>query len=126
MILRPPRATRTDTLFPYTTLFRSRPYEVPEDIKAKEKKYFYYIRKYSNSVKANREERQELISLSNKIPFDDRPNIHASLDDISYTPVKEHLRQTGSKLLEQVDPVSTAEELYLMGLLDGPQAMIHT
>src|SRR3546814_8312192 len=24
MILRPPRATRTDTLFPYTTLFRSR------------------------------------------------------------------------------------------------------
>src|SRR3546814_11995290 len=28
MILRPPRSTRTDTLFPYTTLFRS----VPETI----------------------------------------------------------------------------------------------
>src|SRR3546814_1145666 len=26
MIRRPPRSTRTDTLFPYTTLFRSRPY----------------------------------------------------------------------------------------------------
>src|SRR3546814_11868798 len=26
MIRRPPRATRTDTLFPYTTLFRSLPY----------------------------------------------------------------------------------------------------
>src|SRR3546814_1464070 len=25
MILRPPRSTRTDTLFPYTTLFRSTP-----------------------------------------------------------------------------------------------------
>src|SRR3546814_2007770 len=25
MIRRPPRSTRTDTLFPYTTLFRSRP-----------------------------------------------------------------------------------------------------
>src|SRR3546814_14045760 len=25
MLRRPPRATRTDTLFPYTTLFRSRP-----------------------------------------------------------------------------------------------------
>src|SRR3546814_15469781 len=25
MIRRPPRATRTDTLFPYTTLFRSQP-----------------------------------------------------------------------------------------------------
>src|SRR3546814_7656678 len=29
MIRRPPRSTRTDTLFPYTTLFRSRPI-VPE------------------------------------------------------------------------------------------------
>src|SRR3546814_18979128 len=27
MIRRPPRSTRTDTLFPYTTLFRSTPHE---------------------------------------------------------------------------------------------------
>src|SRR3546814_1165517 len=27
MIRRPPRSTRTDTLFPYTTLFRSGPFE---------------------------------------------------------------------------------------------------
>src|SRR3546814_1904454 len=31
MIRRPPRSTRTDTLFPYTTLFRStRPHMLPE------------------------------------------------------------------------------------------------
>src|SRR3546814_3228681 len=29
MIRRPPRSTRTDTLFPYTTLFRSAQYEPP-------------------------------------------------------------------------------------------------
>src|SRR3546814_15505517 len=29
MILRPPRSTRTDTLFPYTTLFRSGPLRQP-------------------------------------------------------------------------------------------------
>src|SRR3546814_13756611 len=28
MIRRPPRSTRTDTLFPYTTLFRSRPWQI--------------------------------------------------------------------------------------------------
>src|SRR3546814_5820749 len=28
MIRRPPRSTRTDTLFPYTTLFRSTPSEI--------------------------------------------------------------------------------------------------
>src|SRR3546814_4142314 len=31
MIRRPPRSTRTDTLFPYTTLFRSLPYHWPEE-----------------------------------------------------------------------------------------------
>src|SRR3546814_6464226 len=30
MIRRPPRSTRTDTLFPYTTLFRSQPVAYPE------------------------------------------------------------------------------------------------
>src|SRR3546814_21025576 len=32
MIRRPPRSTRTDTLFPYTTLFRSQPDRGPEDL----------------------------------------------------------------------------------------------
>src|SRR3546814_14435488 len=32
MIRRPPRSTRTDTLFPYTTLFRSNTYLDPVDI----------------------------------------------------------------------------------------------
>src|SRR3546814_7306832 len=31
MIRRPPRSTRTDTLFPYTTLFRSSDYRSSED-----------------------------------------------------------------------------------------------
>src|SRR3546814_17217647 len=30
MIRRPPRSTRTDTLFPYTTLFRSRPRQLAD------------------------------------------------------------------------------------------------
>src|SRR3546814_8686776 len=32
MIRRPPRSTRTDTLFPYTTLFRSDPGEIGEPL----------------------------------------------------------------------------------------------
>src|SRR3546814_13048352 len=31
MIRRPPRSTRTDTLFPYTTLFRSQRFDRPMD-----------------------------------------------------------------------------------------------
>ena len=61
----------------------NRPYQVPEVITAREKRYFYYIRKYANSVKANLEEQQELIALANQVPFDDRPNTQATLDKIS-------------------------------------------
>src|SRR3546814_9423738 len=32
MIRRPPRSTRTDTLFPYTTLFRAQPVPPPRDV----------------------------------------------------------------------------------------------
>src|SRR3546814_9708131 len=32
MIRRPPRSTRTDTLFPYTTLFRSQGWRPDEDV----------------------------------------------------------------------------------------------
>src|SRR3546814_1240135 len=34
MIRRPPRSTRTDTLFPYTTLFRSRGLRDGDDVRA--------------------------------------------------------------------------------------------
>src|SRR3546814_9006327 len=36
MIRRPPRSTRTDTLFPYTPLFRSRPFLIVGGIAARE------------------------------------------------------------------------------------------
>lgn len=84
----------------------NRPYEVPEQITAKEKKFFYYIRKYSNSVKANQQEQQELISLANQIPFDDRANIQASLNDISTTLIRDHLRITKSRLHEFSESLS--------------------
>src|SRR3546814_6832189 len=39
MIRRPPRSTRTDTLFPYTTLFRSRAHPADEyDIEAEQRR----------------------------------------------------------------------------------------
>src|SRR3546814_17970791 len=44
MIRRPPRSTRTDTLFPYTTLFRSR-----KILKASRIKLFF-LRSYSSDL----------------------------------------------------------------------------
>ncbi|TVQ16843.1 MAG: HTH domain-containing protein [Bacteroidetes bacterium] len=103
----------------------NRPYEVPEEIKAKEKKYAYYIRRYGSTVKASKEEREELISLANQVPFDDRPNIQASVNDISYVLLKEHLRQTGSRLSGSMDHAPISDLLEQMELLSGPPEQLY-
>src|SRR3546814_4495764 len=56
MIRRPPRSTRTDTLFPYTTLFRSGPYPsagaIRESLSLLQKAFF--VRQCEDSYYRNR------------------------------------------------------------------------
>lgn len=103
----------------------NRPYEVPEEIKSKEKRYYYYIRNMASTVRANKQQREELISLANQIPFDDRGNTQVDVNDISFTLLKEHLRLTGSKLLEWVDTHTKADILAQMELLSGPHELLY-
>jgi len=102
----------------------NRPYEVPEQVTAKEKRHYYYIRKYSSSTKANQQEQQDLISLANQVPFDDRVNTQASLNDISVTMVRDHLRITKSRLHEFSESLSKADLLGQMDLVSGPPEML--
>lgn len=98
----------------------NRPYQVPEQITATTKRNFYYIRKYANSVKANIEEQQELISIANQVPFDDRPNSQAKVENISMLLVKDYLVKINSKLAEQVGNLPDKELLGQMELISGP------
>lgn len=102
----------------------NRPYQVPEQITSREKRFFYYIRKYANSVKANIEEQQELISLANQIPFDDRLNRQARVENISVLLVKDYLIKVKSRLAEQVGKIPDRELLGQMELVSGPNEHI--
>jgi len=102
----------------------NRPHQVPEQVTAREKRYFYYIRKYANSIKANIEEQQELISLANQIPFDDRSNTLAKVENISMILVKNYLTKISSRLAEQVGKISDQELLAQMELISGPNEHI--
>src|SRR3546814_4492599 len=53
MIRRPPRSTRTDTLFPYTTLFRSRPSSIIYSENLHRKKYVFHDRHGGRAVRAS-------------------------------------------------------------------------
>ena len=98
----------------------NRPYEVPKEIRARNKEYHYYLRRYSSTVLASKEDREELISLANKVPFDDRPNTNASLNDISLLLLRDHLSKTGSRLFSLTEQASPTVILDQMLLLSGP------
>src|SRR3546814_11143168 len=59
MIRRPPRSTRTDTLFPYTTLFRScAPKGIPEKLAAVAGDHVA-VAELTEKVEADREKKRE-------------------------------------------------------------------
>lgn len=99
----------------------NRPYKVPDDVNAKEKHYNYYIRYNSSSIVPNREQENELVNLSNQIPFDDRANTNATLDDISTVLIRDFLVETNSKLAAQVEYAKLSDILTQMDLVSGPQ-----
>ena len=79
---------------------------------------------YINAIKPNtvipsQEERDELVSLSKKIPFDDRINTEASVDDISPLLVREYLLNVGSELVEQIEEAPIINIYQAMDLVSG-------
>ena len=99
---------------------QQRPYKSPEHVTSKkEKKYNYYIRYQTSSVKANSEQERELINMSDQTTFDCRANHKATFEDISPVLLEDHLRKTGSKLAKQVRERGVEEILNDMQLLVG-------
>jgi len=97
----------------------NRPYKVPDDILAKHKTYNYRIRFRSNSVIPNPEQETELLQLTAKIPFDDRVNTNANVNDMSFSLMREHLEKTKSRLYEESNTMTVEELAEKMNLSQG-------
>lgn len=101
-----------------------RPYKCPEKIyteKSREKsEKAYYIRKLSNTVKANYLEERELIELARNIPFDDRVNNHAEIADMRSSLLSEYLHAVESELYESSLSRTVEEVATDMQLVRGP------
>jgi len=97
----------------------NRPYKVPDDVLAKHKTYNYRIRFNSNSIVPNPEQEAELLQLTAKIPFDDRVNPLANVNDMSSSLMREHLEKTKSRLLEESNKMTVEELAEKMNLSQG-------
>jgi ATP-dependent DNA helicase RecG len=80
---------------------QNRPYKAPRAVTARKKDFCHYIRRYSSTVEAKGVDERELISLTARVPFDDRYNQTASIEDISPRLMEEFLSEVDSGLAEE-------------------------
>jgi ATP-dependent DNA helicase RecG len=78
----------------------TRPYETPEDAGAKASPRHYYIRRGSQTLRADADARRQLFEIAAKVPFDDRRNLEARVEDISPLLVRRFLHDVRSGLLD--------------------------
>lgn len=99
----------------------NRPYSVWENVTAKNKgETKYYVRSKASTIAATGDLLQELFNMADDTPFDERGNARIKVNDISPILVYEHLKKTGSKLIETFDPNRILDTLDAMELLTGP------
>ena len=97
-----------------------RPYKASKDVFGKDSPKsakYYYIRKFSSTIIASPEEEKELFYISTDIPFDDRPNLAAEIDDLDIGLMRSHLKEIGSSLYERslkMDAPDLAKDLQLV------------
>lgn len=83
----------------------SRPYKTVKNF-SKNSPQFYYVRRYSSTVKASLEEETSLMQLTAKIPFDDRLNHSSQIEDMSVTLISEYLNEVASDLYDHIETMS--------------------
>lgn len=97
-----------------------RPYSSPKSMAKDGKERAYYIRKMASTVEPSETELRDLYALSNNVPFDDRPNHYADIDDLDITLIKEFLKEIGSSLYNEADSMAFDDLCRRMNIVDGP------
>ena len=96
----------------------NRPYSAPSTL-GKKAQRINYVRRGSSTVRANEEEVRQLLELTAKIPFDDRINHQASINDLSLNLIREYLFDIKSKLYDKFHDLSIEEIGQSMQIIKG-------
>lgn len=99
----------------------NRPYRAPVSLgKDHQGQKDYYVRHFSSTIRAKEIDRQQLLDLTAKVPFDDRINRQAELSDLNLRLITEHLREINSKLADEAATMPFEELCRQMRIASGP------
>ncbi|MDR0738338.1 MAG: putative DNA binding domain-containing protein [Prevotellaceae bacterium] len=95
-----------------------RPYSAPSTLGDKAQRQ-YYIRSGSSTVIARNETLRRLFELAARVPFDDRINQQATIDDFDLTLIQAYLHEVKSDLYEESKNISLANLARNMHIVKG-------
>jgi len=101
----------------------ARPYKCPINLRSSKTDQYekaYYIRKMSNTIRAHNHDEKELFELANNIPFDDRVNLKANIEDLKPSLITNYLYEVGSDLYDPSTQIPLIELVTAMRLAGGP------
>ena len=99
---------------------QTRPYKAKKTLKKDEREFVYFIRKGSSTVRAKGPDETELLSLAATVPFDDRINQKARLEDLSRELMRNYLKEVGSELAPQSRRLTLEVLGRQMNIIGGP------
>ena len=100
---------------------QTRPYKAKLRLGKDCKDWGYFIRKGSSTVRAKGPDETELLSLAATVPFDDRINQRATLNDLSRELIVGFLAEVGSPLAGPARTLAMPELGRQMNIVDGPR-----
>ncbi len=99
---------------------QTRPYKAPVSLAKGEREFAYYIRKGSVTVRARHQDEVELMSLAATVPYDDRINQAATLDDLDLGLIRAYLKQVKSDLFSEAAKMDFVGLCRRMNIVVGP------
>ena len=88
---------------------QSRPYRARTSLARDSREHAWFIRKGSSTVKARGADETELLGLAATVPFDDRLNLQARVEDLSRELMLAFLREVNSDLASEAERLPLAE-----------------
>ncbi len=102
---------------------QTRPYKAKLGLGKDNKEYGYFIRKGSSTVRAKGADETELLSLAATVPFDDRLNQRANVEDLSCELMRDFLKEVGSDLAPHARKMPLVELGRQMNVVGGSKEL---
>ncbi len=97
----------------------NRPYRAANSLAKDDKTRKYYIRILSSTIEARGHYSTELMSLAQSVPFDDRYNQQATIEDLDNSLINDFLTEVGSDLADQVKDINFEKLCRQMNIVGG-------